>query len=317
MNGRPKIVPQEAGQQEFIENLLTGSQSKTAYALRINAEQMIKDNGIETIGFLTLTVGDPGKERFKQIHDSEEASRRINNLNRRFLPDLFERAIVVTERHKSGAIHFHVLGVVKGHPDIRTGVDFKAIAAGDYRTAPLKLRAIWETLRDKLPGYGFGRAELLPVRKTGEAVSRYVAKYIEKNVCNRLAEDKHKKLVRYVGWEKGQLKANDFGWGTKRAIAWRCKVRAIAGLINIYSPEQAAEAFGPRWAWLLTRLWRHTMGDDLACGFSWTWPERECVRAQLATMAPVFARREEQKTRILTAEEWADCKNEFMYATRN
>src|SRR4051812_32062127 len=127
MKQRPIILPAPDGQQEFLEKLLTGSQAKTAYALRINCERMIAEcaGGLESIGFGTLTVGDQGPEGFKQVKDSAEASRRINNLNRRLLADLFTRWIVVTERHKSGAIHFHVLGCLRGNPDIRTGLDFK------------------------------------------------------------------------------------------------------------------------------------------------------------------------------------------------
>ncbi|MEI9961353.1 MAG: hypothetical protein WDM76_09585 [Limisphaerales bacterium] len=75
---------------------------------------------------MTLTVGDFDEDgKFQGIDDAAEASRRINNLNRRVLKLLFTRAIVVTERHKSGKIHFHILGILRGSPDIRTGFDFK------------------------------------------------------------------------------------------------------------------------------------------------------------------------------------------------
>jgi hypothetical protein len=102
-----------------------------------------------------------------------------------------------------------------GRPDIRTGVDFEAVKGRDYRSVSPELKAIWKWLREVLPGYGFGRAELLPIRKTGEAVASYVAKYIEKNICNHTAADRGMRLVRYIGWKGKQLKASDFGWGTK------------------------------------------------------------------------------------------------------
>jgi len=93
---------------------LTGSQAKTAFALRKNAELMIREAGLSACGFLTLTVGEMEGETFRQVWDATEASRRIHHLQRRVLSALFERAIIVTERHKNGAIHFHVIGVLRG-----------------------------------------------------------------------------------------------------------------------------------------------------------------------------------------------------------
>ncbi len=130
---------------------------------------------------------------------------------------------------------------LNGRPDIRSGLDFEAIENGDYSSAGKTLRNLWETLRNVLPKYGFGRAELLPVRKTAEAVAAYIAKYIEKNLFNRRPEDKRKKLVRYIGWEKTQLKASEFSWGTQRATAWRMKARTLAGLVGIEQKEEMSE----------------------------------------------------------------------------
>jgi hypothetical protein len=265
-----KILPAVPGQTENLASMLTGSQAKTAFALRCNAEEMIKSGGLNSAGFLTLTLGNFGTDgKFHGIHDSGEASRRFNNLARRVLATLFEKSIVVTERHKSGAIHFHLLGILAGHPDIRTGFNFERVKKRDYRGVSDKLRGIWADLRKILPEYGFGRAELTPIKKTGEAVACYISKYIEKNVCNRLPQDKHKKLVRYIGWEKSQLKPNEFGWATARAAAWRGKTRECAGMLGISEPEQAAEAFGARWAWKISGIWQKI--DDAVRPFV-LWP---------------------------------------------
>ena len=279
---RDSILPAVPGQREFLEKMLTGSQAKTAYALRLNAEAMIKAGGLNSTGFLTLTLGDFDENgKFQCVFDSKEASRRLNNLNRRVLGDLFEKAIVVTERMKSGAIHFHLLGVIRGRPDIRTGLNFDRVKGRDYRTVPEPLREIWAYLRKILPDYGFGRAELLPVKKTGEAVACYVSKYIEKNVCNRLPQDKHKKLVRYLNFDKKQIKPNDFGWASARACAWRGKTRECAALLGIQTPEQAALALGPRWAWRISSIW--TKIDDVVRPFiQWdSFGQREIARREL------------------------------------
>jgi hypothetical protein len=279
-------------------------------------------------GFLTLTLGkficpehgaqlpkDGPKDecpccfrrmKFQQVFEAATASRHFNNLTRKVLKELFVRAIVVTERHKNRAIHFHLVGILRGGADIRTGFDFKAFDAAKAARAKGKinhaaeiryklsasetLRAAWQMLREKLPGYGFGRAELTPIKKTGEAVACYVSKYIEKNICNRLADDKGKKLVRYIGdWkttkkmEDGNLitmrgrevakthclspykiRPNDFAWASKRATAWRGKARQTARLIGCQEPEHAAAALGPRWAFHLSVTWQARTRDDLS-----------------------------------------------------
>jgi hypothetical protein len=317
-----------AEQKEFVEQMLTGSQAKTAYALRKNCERLIAGHNpnrlatgpagekcwvadnpefLNSTGFLTLTVGDyhcnfhgkqiPGerdfcpvcgnKMHFVQVKETDEASKRFNSLRTGFLKDFFSVAIVVTERHKSEAIHFHALGRITGAPDIRTGLDFDALAKRDYRSAPQALRDTWALLRDTLPRYGFGRAELLPVRKTSEAVAAYVSKYIEKNVCNRLKSDRRKKLVRYIGWQGSQLRPNDFSWFTPQAAAWRYKTKALAGLVGL-DHDNVAMALGPRWAFSLSALWVK-MDDRPVREINWTWPEREVMRAEVVRLNEKWA----------------------------
>ena len=332
-------------QSEFVAGLLTGSQRKTSYALRQNVESLIAGNAPKTLrevttpdgktvsayvaekpenlnccGFLTLTIGDTetdldGRKRFVKIYDAAEASRRINNLNRRVLSALFEKAIVVTERHKDKGIHFHIIGLLRSREDIRTGFDFRAFkeirktgkkySAADVGASP-ELAAIWKRLREVLPGYGFGRAELTPIEKAGEAIASYVAKYIEKNVCNRIKEDKRKKLVRYIGYGKTQLKPNEFSWGTKRATAWRCKARAMASLVNIYDKEEASQQFGARWAHFFTSLWQRVTGDDLQPFLVADWHQNELLRASLVKKIGVnTARKLDRAQRFSEIEEKA------------
>lgn len=256
---------------------LTGSQAKTAYALRHNAEVMIREAGLHCAGFLTLTVGEMEGETFRQVWESAEASRRINSLNTHVLRLLFERAIIVTERHKNGAIHFHILGILRGRPDIRTGFDHAKVAARDYSGVSARLRSIWEMLRETLPAYGFGRAELTPIKKTGEAIACYVSKYVEKNLFNRLPDDRRKKLVRYLGWSKAQLKPNEFSWASARAASWRIKTRQLAACVGVGAREQMPAIFGPRWAFKVTRV-MNAVQDDKQPGFVWGWPEMQAAR---------------------------------------
>lgn len=334
MSPENQIIPPYPVQGEFVGKMLSGSQRKTAFALRMNAETLVRRCGLNSVGFLTLTVGDyhcklhgkqvPSDQNFcpvcraarsaRRMHfvgvtDPVEASRRMNNLARRFLPGLFMLAIVVTERTRQGWIHFHLLGGLLSGEDIRTGLDFAAVKRRDYRSATPALRALWRVLRGALPGYGFGRHELLPVRKTGDCVAAYIAKYVEKNVCNRTAQDKHKKLVRYMGWEKTQLKANEFEWNGPQAQAWRGKARELCGLVGVdledvdravlrhvgeacaaaagkirpkmLDGSRATDLLGPRWAFRVSGLMALFTAAQVPF-MIWTWAEMNLCRRELA-----------------------------------
>lgn len=323
-------------QDEFIGKWLSGSQRKTAFALRTNAETLVRECGLNSTGFLTLTVGDyfcreHGKQipesqnfcpccaksktwrrmKFHGVNDAAEASRRINNLMK-FLKIIFAKGVIVTERHQTGAIHFHLIAGLASGADIRTDLNFEEIRRRNYRSASPALRAVWRELRAVLPRYGFGRHELLPIRKTGEAVAAYISKYVEKNVCNRTAADKHKKLVRYFGWKKQHLKPNEFEWNGVRAQAWRGKAREICGLVGvelkdaeIYPAEhvkraccasagsirpkmldgtQAREILGSRWAFHVTEFIRQV--SDAAVPFMvWDFLTRQLVAREIGMIA--------------------------------
>jgi len=241
---------------------LSGSQRKTAHAIRVNTERQIEEDGLNRTGFLTLTVGDAGVFGFEKVKDSREASKRVHRLMRRFLPSIFRRGVIVTERDTAGDIHFHIIGTLTEDLDIRTGFNFEAVKRKDYRSASPELRAIWKRCREELPAFGFGRAELLPIRKTGAQAASYISKYVEKHIGNRTEDDKGKKLVRYFGWEKRHLKPNDFCWGTVRAAAWRSNAERLSALVGVNEFYEAAKCFGPRWAFKLNSLMNLLAGDD-------------------------------------------------------
>jgi hypothetical protein len=70
--------------------------------------------------------------------------------------------------------------------DIRTGFDFAAVKRGIYRSASDYLPREWKFWRETAPKYGFGRTELLPIKKTAEGVAKYVGKYVAKHIGQRL-----------------------------------------------------------------------------------------------------------------------------------
>lgn len=252
----------ESSGQAVLPFRLTGSQKKTAYALKRNAKVMIEEAGVEAVVFVTFTLGERNQwGEWDKVFDAGEAAKQFNTIARWVLPRLFEKWIVVTERDREGGIHFHMLAVVAGRPDVRTGFDFSAVADGDYSSASDPLQTIWRALRaESVKKLGFGRIETLPIKSVGEAVAAYVSKYIEKNICNRLKADKGKKLVRYGRWAKDSegnathLRPNDFSWATPAACQWRRQARAIARTQGILDKGEMRAKAGPRWAYHLTAI---------------------------------------------------------------
>lgn len=288
---------------------MRGSGGKTAYAIRVNLGRLVEEDGIDTVGFLTLTVGDSVDGRFLQVHDAAEASKRFNSLNTHLLKTLFKRAVVVTERHKSGAIHFHVVGSMAGGLNIRRGFDFERVKRRDYRSVCPDLRAIWAMLRERLPEFGFGRSELTPIRTSGPQIASYVSKYVSKNLDARRPEDKGKRLVRYIGWDRQQLKPLEFGWASKPACQWRAKARQAAALIGCFSPEDCAERFGPKWAWILTESWTRICGRAGGWSLDFTDCKRETLWEVLMKWADL--KRVSLRGRLIDRETVADCREFF------
>lgn len=224
-------------------NRLSVQARKSASALAWNVKAMAHKYGLERLGFLTLTFRDP-------VTDIREAQRRFNSLASHVLRSRYEDYIAVVERQKSGRIHFHLIVALPG--DIRTGFDFSAIDAQDYRTASPYLRSEWAFWRRTARLYGFGRTELLPIRSTEEGIARYVGKYIGKHMAARLAEDKGARLVRYSNGCR--MASCRFSWATEGAALWRLKVKAFAWAMFASqgvppTMKGLATAFGPRWAY--------------------------------------------------------------------
>jgi hypothetical protein len=216
---------------------------------------MVERHSLERIVFGTLgfTNPSPGDKRPDPNKDFREAGRRLNSLRSHVLKDAFSEMIIVPERGaKSGRLHFHLVGAQEH--DVRTGVDFVAIAAGDYRSAPEALRDLWKLFRDEKTGgkgtaaaYGFGRTEWLPVKSTTEGIARYVGKYIAKQFAGRRPEDKGIRLVRYT--QGTNCWRARFSWNSPRAKLWRWQVGRFAAKYGCNDLDALSERFGPRWAY--------------------------------------------------------------------
>lgn len=248
---------------------LPGPKHKQAEALYENILWAANTFGRGRIGFLTLTFGD-------QLRVRREASARWNRLLTGVFRDRYLCGVNVSERHKSGAIHFHL--VVVTAEDIRGGIDFAACFPNkrshitpDYRTAPLTLRNEWEFLRGRLPAYKFGRHQLQPMKHDPAALADYVSKYISKSWSERTADDKGARLINYFGsWTANRAtnprtgkpfkcsppQSAQIGWMNPQSRAWRECCKQIARVCRMnrldWSQETVRRLCGQHWALFVT-----------------------------------------------------------------
>jgi len=235
-------------------NLLSPYHRKSAYTLAENVSALVRFVGLERLGFLTLTFPD-------NVSDPKEALKRFRSMNSNYLsphPD-FGKWLCVKERQKRGAWHYHLL--IDCGSDIRTGIEWDEIKSGVYRSAGDHLRMLWADLRMNLKKYGFGRSELLPIRENGEAMAKYVGKYVSKHIGSRKEEDKGVRMVSYS--QKWPRSNSAFQWHTPNSQRWRINVAAFAEFHGCFSMQALKERFGSRWAYHFADL---IIGDN--------WPER-------------------------------------------
>ena len=224
---------------------LSTQHRKSAFVLKESVAHLASRYGLMNLGFLTLTFAD-------HVLCPKEAQRRLNSLISNVIKPRYAEYVGVMERQKSGRIHYHMLVVVG--EDIRTGVDFEGFAKCDYKTANSKLRAEWAFWRKTAKKYRFGRTELLPVRSSLEAISKYVGKYIAKHIDSRSEADKGARLVRYSrGARAGTTR---FMFQSEGSKAWRRKVATFAAMWQVRFPDRKvntiddlAEILGPHWAY--------------------------------------------------------------------
>jgi hypothetical protein len=194
---------------------------KTAYGLAYNVEEFSMKYGLQNLGFLTLTFKD-------HVTDFKVASKRFNSLATHVLNIRYQGWLKVSERHKSGRIHYHL--IIALHKDIRTNFDFNQINEKNYSSASDYLKSEWSFWRATAPKYKFGRTELLPIKSSHEAIGKYVGKYIGKHMIERHVADKGARLVSY---SKGcRTMSTKFSWFTPPAAEWRAKVKIFAYTIS-------------------------------------------------------------------------------------
>lgn len=239
---------------------LTPYQRKNAHSINENIAFAVEKFGLGKIGFLTLT--------FPKDLTMAEANRRLNSLATHFLNKRFVCWVCVREFTKGGRPHFHLVVVCK--EEIREGFNFvnytemnwmgssprrrhkflREIKALSRALDPSpELRSVWNDLRAVLPLYKFGRHELIPIRKNGAALARYVGGYIRKSMDFRPVEAKGARLITYSKSFPRKIVGHAWGFHTPAKAIWRKKVARFSELHRIQDLGQMKFRFGPRWAW--------------------------------------------------------------------
>ena len=247
--------------------------ARRADTLRQNLQDMIDRNGLEKIGFLTLT--------FKEnITSRTIAEKRFHSFATHILRLLVAESITVPERQERGAIHYHLAAAFKF--DIRSGFDvaacseanlvkkqgylgggqwapgcydrFKALERKYLASANPALKRVWRIIRqanerieksngkkhDRQASPAFGRCETLPILANAEAIAFYVGTYITSQTEQRQPEDKGMRSVRYS--LKGRRFHQSFHFKDGGNAKWRAGCRMLAKLLLIHHRAEATRA---------------------------------------------------------------------------
>lgn len=241
-------APASTGESlEIPEVQYSRGRQKTAFILSESVQKLCRLHGVDRVAFLTLTFPD-------HVVDPREAQKRLNSLLTHVVKPRYGEYTGVLERQKSGRIHYHLLVTMPF--DCRTGADFDAFSRHDYRTASKALRHEWRFWRKTSRKYGFGRTELMPIKSTEEAISRYVGKYISKSItatneAKTVDIDKGVRLVRYSSGARAGT--SHFTFVSKKSHSYRNALMYLVQIINsqlgfsIREIDELKYIFGPRW----------------------------------------------------------------------
>lgn len=242
---------------------LTGADRKRAFTLRNHVEAFVKYWERNHSVFFTTTDKDGVNPK---VYARRWHSLLANE------GDWLRGYIRVLEPQKNGRPHFHNLTSVAfdTRPD---EFDWEAFNAstdawhkkdwGTFRKMRERYKAsavpelvnLWKWGREKMPLYGLGRCEILPIRKQG-AIAHYIGKYLDKGMSHKI--DAWKGVRRFETdrrtSEQWKRCGSKFSWVSPGARQWRrrCAELALAlGLQDSGDSKDLTRILGPRWAYSL------------------------------------------------------------------
>ncbi|HEX3716571.1 MAG TPA: hypothetical protein VH595_01275 [Verrucomicrobiae bacterium] len=188
------------------------------------------------------------REKAKEL---EFVQKRWHSLLSNVIANRYGDWVCVLEMHSDGVWHFHV--VVSVEADIRTGTDIETLT--NY-SLPYKMRrgvrfrnealaTEWSHLRGVCCKYRFGRAELMPIKKNGEALARYVAGYLAKSWA-RVPSGRKSRLVRLSRSLSGNITMR-FSPNTLGNLIYRTRLKIAASMLHFDGYDDFEDYLGARW----------------------------------------------------------------------
>jgi hypothetical protein len=245
---------------------LSPYRKKSRHRLITAIEGVVRKHGVNRVGLLTLSFGVPGsgrgseatRELREQAKDLDFVQARWHSFASNVVTRRYEDWICVLEPHRDGVWHLHV--AVSTKADIRTGTDVETLS--NYKL-PYWMRrgkhlrnealaAEWQVLRETCCKYRFGRVELLPIKKTGAAVARYVAGYLSKSF-GLVPAGRKNRLVRFSR-SLSQRFTMRFSPHTLGNLIHRTRLKLAASMLHFEEYGDFADYFGSRWHYYLGQI---------------------------------------------------------------
>ena len=252
--------------EKFKPEPLSPYRKKSRHRLITAIEGVVKKHGVNRVGLLTLSFGVPGsgrgseatRELREQAKDLDFVQARWHSFSSNVVTRRYEDWICVLEPHRDGVWHLHVVVATKA--DIRTGTDIETLS--NYKL-PYWMRrgkhlrnealaAEWQMLRETCCKYRFGRVELLPIKKTGAAVARYVAGYLSKSF-GLVPAGRKNRLVRFSR-SLSQRFTMRFSPHTLGNLLHRTRLKLAASMLHFQEYGDFADYFGSRWHYYLGEI---------------------------------------------------------------
>jgi hypothetical protein len=218
------------------DNCIRTSRRKQLFVARENMRLYIEKFGENNIGVLTITT--PG-----ECLSAVEFQRKWHSFRTNALRCLFPTGMWIRERQpRTGNWHLHA--IVDLGRDIRTGFPFEDISHRRYANVDSALRKTWKDLRNTVEKYGFGRSELLPIKRTGPECAAYLTKYLGKALLSEKGIGEEN--CRLFGvWGGVRFVHGQFDWVSNRILRRRKQWLAVTH--DLTGMEGFQNLYGRRW----------------------------------------------------------------------
>lgn|GEM_PF-4503285 len=207
---------------------------------------------------------------------------------------------------RTGSWHMHA--VVDLGYDIRTNFPHDEVRRRRYANVPRELRKTWKQVRECSERYGFGRTELLPIKRTGRGCARYLTKYLGKALLSEKAVGEER--CRLFGvWGGVRFVYSQFDWVSNRIL--RKRKAWLARINDLRESVALSDVYGKRWWFSIGEALLNVIlpieyyqvpvnGSPQWDELGWFMYQRDCAR--YSDLDSIEARRRQSLLEFFTAE---------------